>query len=135
MTKRFEPALAPEEWRLVLRELTRIPEPAMEGQDTLPTFRAMDRIMGAVSWRSGDPHAARIAVENAALPDTDPRKITPEVIEEMRYACRGLRQILQQLHADDRDQWPDDAITHADRARQLERFADALESYLPPRGV
>lgn len=63
-------------------------------------------------WGKTRPGAA-IALANAALPDSDPRKITREIVEAIRKAYLEFGQ------------------TNETTDRILE-IADALESYLPP---
>jgi hypothetical protein len=61
--------------------------------------------------------ARLIALANAALPDTDPRKITRAMVERLY----GLANVLRDVHRMNID------------AEQCESLADALASYLPPR--
>lgn len=62
--------------------------------------------------------AKEIARANAALPDDDPRKITWEMVDELRFAS-------------ERNEREGDV----DLAGSLNRIADILARYLPPRGV
>lgn len=66
-----------------------------------------------------DDYPRLIAVANAALPDSDPRKITRAMVVELRKRALG--------HPLGYGEWsknpPDPELT---------KIADALESYLPP---
>lgn len=104
----IHPALTPEEWAKL----------------DSPEYRSA--ILGALCARLKADHTGPmlIAILNAALPDSDPRKITREkiaLIHEMyRMGCScGV------ITADDMTSW--------DRLQaELPAFAAALESYLPP---
>jgi hypothetical protein len=71
-------------------------------------------------------NAAAIAILNAALRDSDPRKITRETIARMREGAAELRS------AELNPRNPQSVIdaNHA-AGVALDAFADALESYLP----
>lgn len=56
-----------------------------------------------------------IALLNAMLPDTDPRRITWAMLDQLRKAVRGT-------------DWTGASVPPLE-----ERFIDALASYLPPR--
>lgn len=72
--------------------------------------------------------AALIALANAALKDDDPRKITREKVRLVRELAD-----LAWLRAKSFKIAEPFATQNADRARaEVEQFADALESYLPP---
>jgi hypothetical protein len=107
MTNRIEPALSAEEWARGI--------PGVFGWDDGSVF---------IDWREPEPlegpHVDRphaiIAALNAALPDSDPRKITRALVRRLRET----------------------AYTAADGysgPTWLADLADALESYLPPEGV
>lgn len=71
---------------------------------------------------------AVIALANAALPDSDPRKITRERIALIRELAE-----LAWLRAKSFKVAEPFATRNADRAKDdVLQFADALESYLPP---
>jgi hypothetical protein len=87
----------------------------------------------------GHRYHALVALANAALPDTDPRKITRERVKALRAAAFALRE--QPLGVS--DDWRHMDATWANlggaqRARHeasalaLSALAAALESYLPP---
>jgi hypothetical protein len=94
MSEKIEPVLTEEEWAL---------GPGVA--DLHPVFDG----------------AKIIAVANARLPESDPRKITREKIAAMRLVF---------------DQWdgcgPGEYLGDREEYTSLERFLDALESYLPP---
>lgn len=90
MTDKIEPALTPEEWR--------------------DTDRAMRQHVGALPERADDL-AQVIALANAALPDSDPRKITREDVR----ACRR-----------ETNDW------FEDRDEMLRGLADRIAALLPP---
>lgn len=101
MTDRLDPALSAEEWREFQRDL----------QHGLEIGLLPDGVGYEVA------HCAYyIAVNNAALPDTDPRKITREWVTFLREQAVGA------FSSDYRG---------ADAA-EFTAMADALESYLPP---
>jgi hypothetical protein len=93
MSEKIEPALTPEQWKI-----------AHTG--------AID-VCGL--YYQGDG-AMAIAIINAELPDTDPRKITREWIQHLRTASDRVEDL-----EGDGTVW-----------RALDRIADALQSYLPP---
>lgn len=64
-----------------------------------------------------------IALANAALPDTDPRKITRETVSALRIAAIALDMDAAAFDVDNN--------AHAQAVRAL---AAALASYLPPEG-
>lgn len=99
----IEPALTPEEWASVEGE---------KRERTTTRHYEVDAIL-----ENHDP-AKFIAVYNAALPDSDPRKITREWVETLRD--------IAELNLKKR--------TRLDRLAGpcLESIANALESYLPP---
>lgn len=69
--------------------------------------------------------AAVIARANHRLPDDDPRKITPTMVEDLRNAARSLRLTFgERLYRRDDDNAMADA---------LDAYARALESYLRTR--
>lgn len=102
MTDRIEPALSSEEWAHAMDEDVR------EGLAYEVTYL----------WGSSRP-AATIALANAALLDSDPRKITRTKITLLREAADSHRAYdsIEPFHAE---------------AKSLAEFANALESYLPP---
>lgn len=105
MTDRIEPALTATQWASVYAV-----KRAGILQDTLLTLDTAD--LGL---------AGLIAAANAALPDSDPRKITRAMVEEIREAAAS--------HAA-----YDSLPQFAALAARVQRIADALSSYLPPEG-
>ena len=98
MTDHIEPALSAEEWA------------RLQTADYLGfLMETNDEIL--------DRPAQAIAVANAALPDTDPRKITREMVATLRDVTA-----------------PGSASGFETNA-ELTSLADALESYLPPPAV
>ncbi len=89
-TTKVEPALTAEEW-----ERSRV--------------RSTDYMIEDAS--GGCEYAKVIALANAALPDTDPHKITAKMVETLR------------------NMW----YVDQEGEMLLNRIADVLESYLPPR--
>lgn len=107
MTDETKPALTPEEWREV---------------DILRGPRKYELCVGEDDGKC----AYLIALNNAALPDSDPRKIT-------RNRLTGLRRAVEiaQLYVEDAS----DAETIGTLVAALtdaQGIAAALESYLPP---
>lgn len=128
MSDRIEPALDAEEWESKV---------ARRGAG-YPSFIAMLEpgltVVGAASAYEHEQSVevvtgalpALIALANAALPDTDPRKITREKVELIRD---GVQQIAAAV--DDMRPSTEKADARA-LSVALGAFADALESYLPP---
>lgn len=114
---KIEPALSTDEWKRAGNPPSMYTRP-IDGWLTA-------RPDGADDWRDGyfafeatkRPHTA-IALYNAKLPDSDPRKITREKIIAMRRAA-------DELHVYD-------ALNLSERRAEMHAWADALESYLPP---
>lgn len=99
MTGKIEPALTAEEWARFRDSRTDVAEMGT------PT---------AYLYHYADPGQC-LAVANAMLPDSDPRKITDEKVGLLRNALRTIRL--------DRPGF---------NLAELDELADALESYLPP---
>src|SRR5258707_579432 len=86
MTKRIEPALTPEEWEVPHAQRARF-------------YGCADARAGHLTLADGTPNPltgvgvdvanvpALIALANATLPDSDPRKITREKIAAMRQSA------------------------------------------------
>lgn len=102
MTEKIPPALSPEEWA----------EPANVGYFDWPN--------GIVDVSSDTPPdrlpAQIIALANAALPDSDARKITREKIKMLRDYAADITRIGGGRHGG-----------------ELDHLADELEAYLPPK--
>lgn len=97
MSEKIEPALSEEEWEDVLRIVS------VHGPDGLALAVGYEDCIGP----NEEARAYSIAINNAALPDDDRRKITREMVNDLRRI--------------DSEEYP-----------PLSRIADALESYLPP---
>ena len=111
MSDRIEPALTPEEWRTAKLWLAG----KMIG----------GKVRGSVVLDLPDKHTpAALALANAALPDTDPRKITREWVADIRERADDL--------AGEIAEWVGDSPRTEAQIARLRRIADALESYLPP---
>lgn len=125
VTTKIEPALTAEEWTLALDEDVR------EGLAYEVTYL----------WGQSRP-AGAIALANAALPDSDPRKITRAKIRLLRIALAGWDGV--GTDPDENDAWinaTDDRIAppveyfgDAPGGDGLDAFLNALASYLPPEG-
>lgn len=103
MTDKIEPALTPEEWRDALSEDMR------------------DGLAYEVSylWGRERPHAA-IAIANAALPDSDPRKLAREMVRYLLEIARFCESVSEERTGE------------IEPETKLRDIAAALESYLPP---
>lgn len=122
MTDKIEPALTPDEWTGLE---TWIPTASPGKQRYLyASFSAAGiqfREPGQWTFLTTARDLSKlIAAANAALPHSDPRKITRERMAAVRAA-------LAQQHVD----LTDDHFT-SDETRVLAQVLDALESYLPP---
>lgn len=121
MSEKIKPALTEQEWRDGRVQFVGLPELVFhdDGDGMEFVVRAPDGTISEKLKFSLAPDVdlpALIALANASLPDSDPRKITREWVRELRgvaedYEYRGL------------DPNPYDT---------LRGIADALESYLPP---
>jgi hypothetical protein len=112
MSEKIEPALSAEEWKAGrFGDQSQFVEISGVGDlDVANEDRYSGQVVDAVKV---------IALANAALPDSDPRKITREKILLVRSA------IVHEPYAGSSSPNPDGAAA-------LQAFADALESYLPP---
>jgi hypothetical protein len=82
----------------------------------LPGFVDEDAVARRTRWERA---TAAIAVINDALPDSELRKITADLIEDMRTVADSAEAT-----------WPRESGT-VECVHRVRRFADALESYLP----
>ena len=96
----IEPALTPEEWHIL-----RLRSAGKMIGETVRGFLVFDQYK--------EDQVAAIAVANAALPDSDPHKITWAMVDDLREVDGRL---------------DDDALRPL-----VVRIADVLASYLPPR--
>jgi hypothetical protein len=131
---KIAPALSVEEWASVQSggDL-RLAAPDTEHEE--PSAWANEQgFMGADrhGYAVYVPHAATIALANAALPLSDPRKITRERIEEVKYGAMFARE----MGAHFREMGDETVAANREWfGRNLDTFADALASYLPPEGT
>jgi membrane protein required for beta-lactamase induction len=109
MTDRIEPALSEAAWRYWLADPDYIRSSIAIGCD-------------AISYDLRQEPARLLALANAALPDSDPRKITRTWVTELRGLAVALEKIARHAGASDE--------MHAVAERIRDR-ADALASYLP----
>jgi hypothetical protein len=123
MADRIEPALTAEEWARIGCAPARVysdgygdPDVVVlfssDGWVTAKSIRADAYRDGALNVKVADRPAAVIALLNAALPDSDPRKITRERLARLHYFVEN----------ETTNDPGDDAL----------QFLDALASYLPP---
>lgn len=115
---KIEPALTAEEWRDALLdeegEPSKLPSPGLVYE------------LSYLGWVPTERRtAAAISILNAALPDSDPRKITPEMVFCLREVVANFRAAYETAGGIN----PQIAAQYAPAVEQL---ADALESYLPP---
>lgn len=124
ITDKLEPALSAEEWRQRERHFT-VRE--FEGTVYFLTDAGGYNVEAFVSGVAD--LTATIALTNAALPDSERRKITREKIAH-------LRELVELANVDDAgprgESWQSDELLSARTA--VAEFADALASYLPPEG-
>lgn len=111
---KIEPALSAEEWARAMSP----GRPVFVGTPNAISDAIGDRILdnyGHFEGLSDGDAPALIALANAALPDDDPRKITHQMIDDIRESM--------------------DYIEVERHIETIGRIADALESYLPPRAT
>lgn len=112
MSEKIEPALSAGEW-------TRA-----EIDDDGSALRIVDGRLVNEAWgQPVDRPAAVIALANAALSDSDPRKITREWVKALRDEAE---------RAEYTERVQDNAGYSAIEPTLARQIADALESYLPP---
>ena len=125
----IEPALSADEW-----EVPHAPRPHLYACVERETLTLAD---GTVAPLTGicldaveEPQSiyALIALANAALPDSDPRKLRRDWLCELRDAADEIEMQLRNPH------WrmADDRSLAAHRMHTLRLVANAIESYLPP---
>jgi hypothetical protein len=129
MSEKIEPVLSAEEWRPRLHFGAHADETAevfagVERGDTIVQVNETWGPNAIEVWNVSDWSESRsihstapelhviIALANAALPDSDPRKITREILER-------IREVVKQS----------DIAYESD---DVDTFVNALESYLPP---
>lgn len=106
------PALTSKEWR------------AFSASSAHSPMAAFGFAMGDIAPEN---HAGRIAVHNALLPESDPRKITWAMVDRLRTP-----------HRDSCSMWwisdyPGAQMCDCGGDEEMLSIADALASYLPPR--
>jgi hypothetical protein len=124
------PALTPDEW-----------ERRAIGDGPLEIARIMDgpgpdaiEVTEDLRWFRDEDIPALIALANAALPDTDPRKITRDWLADLRIAQNEAQEAAWRSCMNGEPGKPCDECQRAVdgfKAR-LQAIADALASYLPP---
>jgi hypothetical protein len=118
MTDRIEPALSADEWKASSFKLgAEWWDGTVSGDEESVHIESGTDPQESAGPIRGPRLASLIALANAALPDSDPRKITRARVDALRFAASSLR---HECGSDDED------------ARDVEAIADALESYLPP---
>lgn len=121
MTQPIEPALSPDEWE----------NPADVGYFDWDSG-IVD--VSADAFRPAKLPAKLIALANAALPDSDPRKITRETVRRLS-ALAGHLENVNDMSQEIGDGYAPDVWQSAEMEQGitlLRAIADALESYLPP---
>lgn len=113
MTDTIEPALTAEEWRHWEREGIK---------------EAVARACDSINYSLGQRPEKMGALCNVALPDSDPRKITRLHVNALYFAAEALREKGGTLLA--RGISPG---IQNEQAKAVERLAEALASYLPPK--
>lgn len=117
MSDKIEPALTPDEWREIRKAATEA------GTDSLSLI--YDDAIGPTDAT----RAYCIAINNFALPDSDPRRITREWVNGLRARAANSRD----SYRHGQDLMNTRIMEDARRAYELfDAIADALESYLPP---
>lgn len=104
---KIEPALSAEEW-------SEVREPGVIRENGGLVYE-----LSYIGWLSTERRIpASVAILNAALPDSDPRKITRETIAALDWVLKQAGGTGDWLHSVE---------------DKLKPIRDALESYLPPR--
>jgi hypothetical protein len=119
MNEKMEPVLSAEEWARAKDEdaLTDVPvgeHVVAYVADGIVRIALLEK--PGVATGALDQPARAIALLNDALPDSDPRKITREMVNDLRDVAIGVQ----------------GACGSPEKDAQLLRYVDALESYLPP---
>jgi hypothetical protein len=132
----LEPVLTPEQWAVALHQIQRTPHPEEFDADLAPVQRAIKHIPWTRAQMRSEAatHAGRIALHNAALPDTDPRKLRREWIADLRIAQNEAQDAAWRSCQNGSPGKPCDdcqAAVDAFKAR-LQSIANAIASYLPP---
>ena len=128
MTDRIEPALSAEEWAEKKALLNRDRRGNRWGPSAIVDGEWLEiRTDTPVEYRSDRVSSlpALIALANAALPDSDPRKITRDDVRTLLSANKLVREVI--IDCSEHELAEFEAM--ADR---LGRLASTLHSYLPP---
>lgn len=104
MSDAIAPALTPEAWA------------SIAAGNGIPYGYGSSSILGDLSMLDREDISAAIAYLNAALPDTDPRKITWAMVDAL---CDALSS----------------SECDADEGRAASGVVEVLASYLPPRHI
>jgi len=135
MPEPSKPALSAEEWEDPKISLP----PTFDPAEGATLYRGDDRGLvreAGDSWYSSivPPELApkMIALLNASLPDSDPRKITREMVADLRLAYVGAAHLARhhQEAGDEPERQRQVAL-----AKRCALYAGALKSYLPPEHV
>jgi hypothetical protein len=115
---KIEPALTPEEWQVI----------RIRGDISIPNAAVVEPIasadeagiigMDSYGYAIPIPLSVSIAVANDALRDSDPRKITREMVKALRRLADEVSDF--------------SGPARRDRCDDVRSVADVLESYLPP---
>ena len=123
---KIKPALSDAEWKRASIE------PGVRAALAFPS-RNTSKSRPERSIKVPADQAARVvAIANASLADTDPRKITRGKVDALTHVIRAHRRDLKEKYGLE-ETWNEVARGHAGYASQLDRLAEALEAYLPPR--
>ena len=123
---KIKPALTEDEWKRASIE------PGARASLAFPS-RDTPRDRSERSIKVPAEHAAPIvAIANASLADSDPRKITRGKVDALTYLVRTHQRGLMEKYGPE-NTWNDEARGHAGFVAQLDRLAEALGCYLPPR--
>jgi hypothetical protein len=117
MTDKIEPALSAEDWKYPIAEIT------------VDHGSARETLKPADFARNVKELPILIALANAALPSSDPRKFTREWVSTLRTVADALEVLAKESEA------PAVGVERFMAASYLREQADALESYLPPEGT
>lgn len=124
MTDKIEPALTAAEWAgfshvYPQKHLGHTTLDLTGGHLLIEQLRGGNRVNRAATYITAELQpgtlSSVIALANAGLPGTDPRKITRELVNALRAVSGRLGR-----------------SSTAAEVQMVERFADALASYLPP---
>lgn len=130
MTDKIEPALTAEQWSDLARDALILGDPQDKHSPRIVADEEGLSVQDDWGEATGAPLPAVIAIANAALPDTDPRKITREKVAAMRQAADEFLSYLGRDYGP-KDNWGRAPEYFAAFGTETIKFADALASYLP----